>query len=59
MLIKNDLNIKMSEPSFDEFCQINNLKTIAYKPSCFKNPKNPSSNDLLLTSKQERFLKPR
>ena len=36
----------MSEPSLSEFCQTYNL-----------NPKNPSCIDLMLTNKQERFLK--
>ena len=47
----------MSEPSLDEFCQTYNLESVVNKPCCFKNPKNPSCNDLVLTNKQERFLK--
>ena len=47
----------MSEPSIDEFCQTYNLESIVNKPTCFKNPKNPSCIDLMLTNKQERFLK--
>ena len=47
----------MSEPSLDEFCQTYNLESIVNKPTCFKNPKNPSCIDLMLTNKQERFLK--
>ena len=45
-----------SEPSLDEFCQTYNLESIVSKPTCFKNPKNPSCIDLMLTNKQERFL---
>ena len=47
----------MSEPSLDEFCQTYNLESIINKPTCFKNPKNSSCIDLVLTKKQERFLK--
>ena len=47
----------MSEPSLNEFCQTYNLESIVNKPTCFKNPKNPSCIDLMLTNKQERFLK--
>ena len=47
----------MSEPSFNEFCQTNNLESIVNKPTCLKNPKNPLRIDLMLTNKQERSLK--
>ena len=47
----------MSEPSLDEFCQTYNLVSIVNKPTCLKNPKNPSCIGLMLTNKQERFLK--
>ena len=57
ILIIGDLNTEMSEPSLNEFCQTYNLESIVNKPTCFKNPKNPSCIDLILTNKQERFLK--
>ena len=47
----------MSETSLDEFCQTYNLEKIINKPTCFKYPKNPLCIDLVLTNKQERFLK--
>ena len=47
----------MSEPSLNEFRQTYNLGSIVNKPTCFKNPKNPSCIDLVLTNKKERFLK--
>ena len=47
----------MSETSLDKFCQTYDLESIVNKPTCFKNPRNPSCIDLVLTSKQERFLK--
>ena len=57
ILIIGDLNTEISEPSLNEFCQTYNLESIVNKPTCFKNPKNPSCIDLMLTNKQERFLK--
>ena len=47
----------MSELSLNKFCQTNNLEIIVNKATCFKNPKNPSCIDLMLTNKLERFLK--
>ena len=57
ILIIGDLNSAMSEPSLDEFCQTYNLVSTVNKPTCLKNPKNPSCIDLMLNNKQERFLK--
>ena len=47
----------MSELSINEFCQTYHLESIINKPTCFKNLKNPSCIDLVLTNKWERFLK--
>ena len=57
ILIIGDLNTEMSEPSLNEFCQTYNLESIVNKPTCFKNPKNPSCIYQMLTDKQQRFLK--
>ena len=43
--------------SLDKFCQTYNLESVINKPTCFRNPKNPSCIDLVLTNKQESFLK--
>ena len=56
ILIIGDLNSEMSEPSLNEFCQTYNLESVVNKPTCFKNPKNPSCIDLMLIHKRERFL---
>ena len=42
ILIIGDLNTEMSEPSLNELSQTYNLESIVNKPTCFKNPKNPS-----------------
>ena len=55
--VTGDLNPGISEPSSDEFYQIYNLESIIHKLTCFKNPKNPWCIDLVLTNKQDMFLK--
>ena len=50
MLIIGDLNTEMSEPSLNQFCQTYNSESIVNKPTFFKNPKNPSCIDLMLTN---------
>ena len=52
-----NLNSEINEPSLDEFCPTYHLESNINKPTCFKNPKNPPCIDLVLTNKQERFLK--
>ena len=57
IIIIGDLNTETSEPSLNEFCQTYNLEGIVSQPTCFKNPKNTSCINLILTNKQERYLK--
>ena len=57
ILIISNLNSEMSEPSLHEFCETFNLESTVNKLTCLKNPKNSSCIDLVLTNKQERFLK--
>ena len=52
-----DLKTEMTEPFLNKFCQTYNLESIVNRPTCLKSPKNPSCIDLMLTNKQERFLK--
>ena len=52
ILIIGDLNSEMSEPFYMNF-----VKPTFVKPTCFKNPKNPSCIDLVLTNEQKSFLK--
>ena len=46
----------MNEPPQNELCQTYNLESILNKRICFKNPKNPSCINLVLTNEQG-FLK--
>ena len=57
IIIIGDLYTEMSEHSLNKFCQTYNLESIVNKPTCLKNPKNRSCIDLMLTNKQERFLR--
>ena len=54
-LLIGDFNSEMSEPSMKEFCEIYNLKNLIRQPTCFKNPLNPSTIDLMLTNAVNRF----
>ena len=59
ILVIGDLNSEMSEPSLEEFCQTYNLESIVNKLTSFKNLKNHSCIDLVLTNTQESFSKPK
>ena len=47
----------MSERSLNEFCQTNNSESIVDTQTWITNPNNPSCIYLMLTNKQEGFLK--
>ena len=45
----------MYENAMKEFCDTYNLKNLITEPTCFKNPLNPSSIDVMLTNKSRSF----
>ena len=56
-LLLGDFNAEVSEPIMEEFCALYNLKNLMKTPTCliglstcFKNPRNPSSIDVILTN---------
>ena len=55
ILIIGDFNSEFSEEAMNEFCCLYNLKTLIHKPTCFKNPDNPSCIDLILTNRSRSF----
>ena len=55
LLILGDLNSELEEACLNDFCNVNNLKSLNKKPTCFKNPENPSCIDLFLTNRQKSF----
>ena len=45
-LMLGEFNSEMSEYAMEEFCDIYNMTNLIKEPTCFKNPLNPSTNDL-------------
>ena len=54
-LLMGDFNAEISETIMAEFCDTYNLKNLIKVPTCFKNPSNPSSIDLMLTNRIRSF----
>ena len=55
LLLLGDFNSSVDEIIMSEFCDIYNLQNLIVDPTCFKNPINPSSIDLILTNKRRSF----
>ena len=55
LLIVGDFNSEVSESAMNEFCKTYNLGNLVKGPTCFKNPTNPSSIDLILTNRPRSF----
>ena len=54
-LLLGDFNSEIHEIGMSELCDIYNLQNLITDPTCFKNPLNPSSIDLILTNKPRSF----
>ena len=54
-LLLGDFNSEMSEAPMFNFCETYNLSNLIKEPTCFKNPRNPSKIDLILTNKPRSF----
>ena len=54
-IIIGDLNSQICEDTMRELCCVYNLKNLVKDPTCYKNPGNPSSIDLILTNKLRSF----
>ena len=54
-LLLGDFNAEVSEPIMEEFCAIYSLKNLIKVPTCFKNPLNLSSIDVILTNSFRSF----
>ena len=55
ILILGDFNSTMLEKEMQEFCEIYGLENLIKVPTCYKNPSNPSSIDVMLTNKITSF----
>ena len=51
ILILRDFNSESDKPSMKEFCETYNLSNLKKLPTCFKNPANPSSIDVILANR--------
>ena len=54
-LVIGDFNCPVAEKEMKEFCEIYDLENLIKKPTCYKNPSNPSSIDVMLTNKKGSF----
>ena len=52
-LMLGDFNSQMSETHMKDFCELYDLEHFIKGPTCYKNPNNPSSIDVMLTNKKK------
>ena len=50
-----DFNSEMTDKNLKDFCNLYLLKNLIKKPTCFKNPENPKTIDLILTNRPRSF----
>ena len=55
IIVLGDFNAEISQPDLASFCAIYNLKSLINEPTCYKNPDNPSTIDLILTNCSNHF----
>ena len=55
ILLIGDFNSETTETSMNEFCDTYNLNNLIKVNTCYKNPKNPSCIDLMLTNRTRSF----
>ena len=55
ILVLGDFNSQMSQTHMKDFCDVYNLENLIKEPTCYKNPNNPSSIDLMLTNRKSSF----
>ena len=56
ILIIGDFNAEMSENSMSDFCAQYDLKNLINELTCYKNVKNPTCIDLMLTNRHRSFM---
>ena len=50
-----DFNTELSNNFVDRFCGTYSIKSLIEKPTCFKDPDNPTCIDLILINRQKCF----
>ena len=54
-ILMGDFNSEITEYFMEDFCNMYNLQNLIKDRTCYKNPENPSSIDLILTNKRNSF----
>ena len=54
-ILLGDFNSEMTDANLKDFCNLYLLKNLIKKPTCFKNPENPKTIDLILTNRPRSF----
>ena len=57
IILLGDFNSTITDHTMNEFCQTYNLQNLINEPTCYKNPNNPSSIDMILTNRKNSFEK--
>ena len=55
IILLGDFNVCVDDETMRNFCNSYSLNSFIKQPTCFKNPKNPSCIDLILTKKPRSF----
>ena len=55
IILLGDFNVCVDDETMGNFCNSYNLNSLIKQRTCFKNPKNPSCIDLILTNKLRSF----
>ena len=55
IILIGDFNTTIAETTTSDFCQMYNLQNLINETTCYKNPKNPSSIDMILTNRKHSF----
>ena len=50
-----DFNAEVTETSMQQFCESYFLENVVKKPTCFKNPAEPTCIDMIITNKRGMF----
>ena len=55
LILLGEFNVETEEVDMLDFLNIYNLKNLVKRKTCYKNPKNPSCIDLILTNSHRSF----
>ena len=55
IILLGDFNSSQEEQCMNDFCETYNLENLIKEPTCFKNPNNPSSIDVMLPNRKNSF----